>query len=233
MNHRFLFVPALLFALLAAPAMSDDRISIDQVPMYGGMDRSAVPELKAGDAKLIEDTTKHYGSRQKASMAFVNAAFRYYQQDNLDFAMRRFNQAWLIDPDNPEVYWGFSSVLHDQGKYCEGLKLLELGLTKGSLQKGYMPDHATLYAACARHDAGLSAEQKAEYLRKSTEIFKAAEAESGVPKPYLYFQWARSCYALGQYAEAWDKVREYRKHTSAPFDEGLLAKLSEKMPEPK
>src|SRR5437868_5444247 len=91
MNHRFLFVPALLFALLTAPAISDDRISIDQVPMYGGMDRSAVPELKAGDEKLIEDTTKHYGSRQKASMAFVNAAFRYYQQDNLDFAMRRFN----------------------------------------------------------------------------------------------------------------------------------------------
>jgi hypothetical protein len=180
----------LLVGSLAGAGHAAGRIPIDQVPMYGGMDRAANPTLKAGDEKLIADTTKHYGTRRKASMAFVNTAFNYYQQDNLDYAMRRFNQAWLIDPDNPEVYWGFSTVLHDKGEYCDGLRLLEIGVSKGPMQKGYMPDQAVLYAACALHSKSLSADQKAAHFAKSEDTFKAAEQEREVPKPYLYFQWA-------------------------------------------
>lgn len=67
------------------------RTRIDEVPMYGGMDRSTNPELKAADEKLIADTTNHDGSREKASMAFANQGFRFYGQDRLDMAMRRFD----------------------------------------------------------------------------------------------------------------------------------------------
>src|SRR2546423_2550994 len=67
-------------------------IPIDQVPMYGGMDRSAYPELKAGDEKLIQDASTAFGSREKASTAWVDQGFRFYQRDDLAMAMRRFNQ---------------------------------------------------------------------------------------------------------------------------------------------
>ena len=233
MNYRFIAMLAFAVTSCATQGPSSGGTPIDQVPMYGGMDRSANPTLKAADDKLIQDTTQHYGTREKASMSFANTAFNYYRQGNVDFAMRRFNQAWLMNPNNPEIYWGFASVLHDHGNYCEGLKLLELGLSKGHIQKGYMPDHAVLYAACALHGAGISPEQKSEYIRKSTEIFNSAELDTDVPKPYLYFQWARTNYALEQYASAWEKVHEYRKHTKEPFDATLLSRLSAKMPEPK
>lgn len=206
---------------------------IDQVPMYGGMDRTSIPELRAGDEKLIQDTTKAYGSRAAASTAFANNAFTYYKQDKLDLAMRRFNQAWLLNPDNPEPYWGFASILHDQGKYCEGVKLLELGASKGPLQKAHIPDLAVLYAACARHGQGLQPQERLDLLRKSTETFQKGEGDPEVAKPYLYFQWTRAHHALGEYTAAWEKVREYRKHTSEPFDPRLIKTLSEKLPEPK
>ncbi len=31
-------------------------------------------------------------------------------------AMKRFNQAWLLDPSNPQVFKGFAAVLRKQGK---------------------------------------------------------------------------------------------------------------------
>jgi hypothetical protein len=105
----------------ATQSPADSRTPIDQVPMYGGMDRNSVPELKTGDEKLITDTTRQYGTREKASAAFVGTGFAYYQRDDLTNAMRRFNQAWLLDPNNPEVYAGFGSVLHDKGKNCEAM----------------------------------------------------------------------------------------------------------------
>jgi len=83
----------LLACLIAWPAFAESRIPIDQVPMYGGMDRSAVPELKSGDESFISSVVAEFGSREKASNAWVNRGFTLYQQDDLAGAMRRFNQA--------------------------------------------------------------------------------------------------------------------------------------------
>ena len=88
---------------------------IDQVPMYGGMDRSAYPELKAADDTFIEGVTREFGSKEAASHNFVRYAFELYRKDQLVRAMARFNQAWFLKPKNPEVYWGFASVMHDRG----------------------------------------------------------------------------------------------------------------------
>lgn len=75
--------------------------------MYGGMDKTTIPVLKAVDEKFITDTTNHYGTREKASAALVNNGFEYCQRNDLANAIRRFNQAWLLDPKNPEVYVGY------------------------------------------------------------------------------------------------------------------------------
>ena len=64
MNHRIIFLTAALLLSLSTSLHADGKVPIDQVPMYGGMDRSAIPELKAGDDKLIADTTNHYGTRR-------------------------------------------------------------------------------------------------------------------------------------------------------------------------
>lgn len=227
---RFGFVA--LGVLHAPGGGAAERKHFDLVPMYGGMDRSAIPALKAGDAELIEGTTRRFGSRRAASMAFVDTAFRYYQQDKLDVAMRRFNQAWLIDPDNPEVYWGFATVLHDQGEYCEGVRLIELGESKGPMQKGYLPDLGYLHAACGQYGDGLTDAQKRAHFARSDDAFTAAEQRDEVQKHHLYYQWTRAAIERGDYATAWKHVKSYRAHTREPFDRDVLAELAARMPEP-
>ena len=101
MNMTIKIISISIFLLFSPYVLSKTRI--DLIPMYGGMDRSKHEKLKEADEKLIRDTTKHYGSREKASKAFVNAAFNYYNQNDNERAIARFNQAWVINPENPQV----------------------------------------------------------------------------------------------------------------------------------
>jgi Tfp pilus assembly protein PilF len=231
MNHRAVALAAIFFLFFSASLRAEEKIPIDQVPMYGGMDRSTIPELKAADEKLIADTTNHYGTREKASTAFVNNGFAYYQRDDLANAMRRFNQAWLLNPQNPEVYAGFGSVLHDKGRNCEAMQMMEkaIALNPPTFQ-GIYPDAARIITLCAVSDKDLSAEAKLKLLERSESLYKKAE-EIEPNKRYVYGSWATAYYWRGQYSDAWAMVTKERAAGGKP-NEKFLELLREKMPEP-
>jgi hypothetical protein len=121
-------VAALLLAAIAGDVVGQP---IDQVPMYGGMDRSSQPALRAADERFIAEVSEKFGSRENASKAWAEQGFSFYQRDDLPNAMRRFNQAWLLKPDNPEVFHGFSSVLYDKGDNCGAMRMGERAVTLG------------------------------------------------------------------------------------------------------
>ena len=229
MSTHSLSLLALLW-LTVVQLASGQPVPIDQAPMYGGMDRNAVPELKGADERLISDTTKHYGSRQKASAAFIGNGFAYYQRDDLENAMRRFNQAWLLDPDNPEAYWGFASVLMDRGKHCDAMGMIDraLSLTPPTYQ-GFYPDAGRIVTLCAASDKTLSAEAKTQLFARSDAFYK--EAENAEPnKAYLYSSWATAYYWRDQYAEAWSMVKKSQAlggHLPEKFMSMLRAKMAE------
>lgn len=82
------FMALALVGCLATTSASDNK-NIDQLPMYGGLDRQSVPELKAADEELISGATKEFGSREKASDMFVEQGIRYYQQPPLSGYLSR------------------------------------------------------------------------------------------------------------------------------------------------
>jgi tetratricopeptide (TPR) repeat protein len=51
------------------------------------------------------------------------------QTKNWNGALSRFESALILDPENPEVYWGLAEAEHHLGKYADAkahyLKLLE------------------------------------------------------------------------------------------------------------
>ena len=203
---------------------------MDQLPMYGGADRMADSSLKAADEKLIVDTTKYYGSREKASQAFVGNGFAYYNRDDLPNAMRRFNQAWLLDPNNPEAYWGFGAVLHDKGKNCEAMAQFQKALSFGRYVEGMNPDAARITTLCAVDDKALSDEARNKLLASADALY--AEALDKDPnKGYVYGSMATARYWRGQYAEAWEAVRLARAN-GGKLPEKFLNLLRAKMPEP-
>jgi hypothetical protein len=127
----------------ASPGGSS-RVGIDQVPMYGGMDRGAVPTLKEGDEQLIAQSSAAFGSREAASKAWADRGFRLYAQGEEKTAMARFNQAWLLDPKNPESFWGFGLILRDRGDLEGGRRMMQRAHSMGLREKKFLEAHATM-----------------------------------------------------------------------------------------
>jgi Tfp pilus assembly protein PilF len=225
------FAPLLLALSLsltiACPAAAQP---VDQLPMYGGLDRNSDPSLRAADEKLVADTIQHYGSREKASAAFVGNGFAFYGRDDLANAMRRFNQAWLLDPNNPEIYFGFAVVLHDKGKNCEAVTQFEKAASFGRYVQGMAPDAARVIVLCAIADKALSEEARSALFARSDALY--AEALNSEPnKGYVHASMASALYWRGKYAEAWAAVKLARAN-GGRLPEQFLRLLQEKMPEP-
>jgi Tfp pilus assembly protein PilF len=236
---RVRFTLALLAScvLYAGPSASAPSVTRnDEVPMYGGPEvfqrtRNEDPALKQADDKLIADASAHYGSREQAARAWIQQGYTYYGHDQLGMATRRFNQAWLLDPSNPEVYAGFAAILHDQSKMCEAMRMMDKVLSMSSPPKpGVLPDAARIIALCATSDAGLSADDKAALYQRAENLYRQAERIEP-NKGYVYYSWATTEYWRGNYAAAWDRVAKAHAHGAEP-NRKFLGMLAAKMPEP-
>ena len=100
------------------------------LPMYGGLDVVKTPFQLELDKKFIQNGIQIAGSREKACQDVIRWAWEFVNQGALLTAMRRFNQAWLLDPNNPEVYKGFATVLRKQGNVEGALKIEQMARGK-------------------------------------------------------------------------------------------------------
>ncbi|MNX75925.1 hypothetical protein D3C86_1074160 [compost metagenome] len=212
-----------------APAPVPPQARVDELPMYGRINRSGLA-TKAADDKWVADVTQAYGSRAQAARIWVEQGYRFYQADQLGMAMRRFNQAWLLDPANPEVYTGFAAVLHDQGKYCQAMGMMDKALSHDPPSfQGIYADAGRIAARCAAEDKTLPPEARVAATSRSDEWYRKGEALEP-DKGYLYASWATAYYWRGQYGEAWAMVVKSRAAGGAPgakFMDMLRAKMAE------
>lgn len=203
---------------------------IDQVPMYGGMDRKSVPELKVADEKLIADVSNEYGGKEKGSQAFVDQGVRFYRADNLSMAMKRFNQAWLLNPDNPEVFWGFAMVYHDEGKNCDAKEMIDQSIKLKLANPVALADAGRIYTLCAVSNSSSDEKQKEQLLETSEELYRKAQTISQ-DDGYIYGSWATAYFWRGDYTKSWEMVRKAQK-LGFTFPYQFLNMLQQKMPEP-
>ena len=232
MKYRYaVFIFTLLLAGCAS-VQNDPRLrSIDQVPMYGGMDRSLVPELKKADEAFIESTSSAFGGRERASKRWVEQGFTFYNRDELEMAMRRFNQAWLLDPKNPEVYWGFGAVMHDRGLAFGAYDMEMRAYKLGFRDAGFLADLGRVAALRTVEAKDLSPEQRTAFVAESESYYQEA-IKSGEKLGYIYDSWSSAKYWVGDYMGAWEKMKIARAN-GAPANARFLAMLTQKMPEPK
>ena len=218
-------------ACATAPTAGPRGAGVDQVPMYGGMNRQSLPEVNKGDEQLIAGATKEFGTREKASAAFVDQGIRYYSVDNHAAAMRRFNQAWLLSPGNPEVFWGFAMIFHDEGKNCEAQQYIDRALALNLSKAVALADAGRIYTLCAVSDASFDSSTKVQRFEASEKLYTRANSES--PRnDYVIGSWATAYYWRGEYALAWEKVAEARS-LGHVFPGQFLSLLRSKMAEPK
>lgn len=230
LNIVILLIVTFVLTSCVSPGYNPRGNSIDQMPMYGGYDRKSNPQLRKADETLIANVTKEFGSRERASQTFIDQGIRYYYVNNFSMAMKRFNQAWLVLPTNPDVFWGFAIVYHDESKNCKSREMFEKALELGLSKPIALADAGRVYTLCAVSDKSLDKKTKNSYINKSDALYK--QALSRAPgHSYIYGSRASAYYWRGAYADAWKMVQKQRSLGGTPGAK-FINILREKMPEP-
>ena len=96
-----------------ASAQSNSLPRNEQI-MYG--DRQFSPaELKANN-DLLQSLDRSGVSRRDAARRAVVLGFRHFREGDMATAVKRFNQAWLVDSEYGRAYWGLAIVSFERDK---------------------------------------------------------------------------------------------------------------------
>lgn len=152
---------AVLCALLAATVAASPRASDAQAkrptasypraeqPMYGGI--PANPAEQENDRRYIEEAARLAGDRGRAANMATDLGFRYFFRGDLAGAIRRFNQAWLLDAENGDAYHGMALVVFDRDDdRAMAEQLFKTALSKSSTSIGAWSDYGRMLAIAGR-----------------------------------------------------------------------------------
>jgi len=231
--HTPHFLLALFLTLLTVLPVQHSvarDIPINLMPMYGGPEVVKSEAQKKGDEVFIETVTKSSGSRQLAAKGFAGEGWQHYQKGDLDNAMRRFNQAWLLDPESFLPYWGFGAVLMKWSKpeeaiphYERSLSLIDIDTEKPRL----LNDSAKAYSFAASRGG-----PDAMVLRVKAETLFQQAVQLDPTYSNAYRDWTAFNFIHKEYSKAWEIIKKSREAGIQDLPQKLIDALTEKMPEP-
>ena len=205
---RTFFLAALFLFLLTADGFPQEQLPANQLPMYGGVEKNEAQ--KKADNDLAEGLkakglTREQGADNAARLGWD--AFHKKDRD-LSVAMKRFNQAWMLDPENGTAYHGFALVLSERGaSAAEVEKYFLLALSKPKVGINAHVDYGRFLWTQKRYKESLA------QLNKALEIDPSAwKARSHISLVY---------YKLGDFAAACEWAKKAQENRD-PLEKGYL-----------
>ncbi len=183
--------------------------SDQQLPMYGDIGRSNDSEFVEQDKKLIAEATRIFGTREHASEGYVERAFEHYSNNEFDKSMSFFNQAWILNKENPFVYLGFGLLMNRKAKPCEAYDMFKQANEKGLKEEGFLADYAHTTSQCAL----LKEEDVKENLFiASNNLYKLAiQTPNKQLLAYVYHSWAKSCFLQKNFSKSLELLEQSKK----------------------
>jgi tetratricopeptide (TPR) repeat protein len=208
------FVPQVVFAQ-----------DINLLPKYGLLPKNDTQ--KKADAKFLEAMDKEYkGNRKKAAEDVALMGWQFLREGNGQDAMKRFNQAWLLDSSNGSALWGMAAIEATIGESEESLKLFAEAEHSIGDNINFSVDYAKVM--------GFAGAQAKNEARLKDAFAHFARIYEKAPKNALNLgNWANTLFLVGNYAEAWEKVKLAEKTPEGrELDPSFLKALQSKMPRP-
>ncbi|MFH1876916.1 MAG: tetratricopeptide repeat protein [Candidatus Omnitrophota bacterium] len=183
-------------------------------PMYGTskMGRSQREMDKEVMKLLIEEA----GSIKAAVAQNLKGAWNYYRRGFPRIALRKFNQAWSLDNNNAEVYFGFGTILSQEKKTDKAIVMYDKAI---KLDPAYFKAYA---------NRGLDYANGGNYENAILDFTKAITLE---PKEaQTYNDRAVAYFFTEQYDKCRDDIRQAQQLGYAVHPDFLaeLERLSEK-----
>jgi Tfp pilus assembly protein PilF len=124
---------------------AESRTNKRLLPRYGLLKKTAA-ELKA-DSVYISDimAMPQFKSRREASIHLIGLGFQYLYRPDYKTAMYRFNQAYLLDSTNTDIYWGYGVIYSNMGRFDLAREQFEMGLSIDSNNFHILTDMGTYF----------------------------------------------------------------------------------------
>jgi tetratricopeptide (TPR) repeat protein len=182
------FITLIFVIVVLYPAYATER-QINEMPMYGGQHNPDV------------------ATNKESSKSAAQLGWKYYYSGDLDTAMKRFNQAWMFDRENADVYWGFGLIMGQKASQEETENNLRESIKYLGIANKKKPKNARIMVDLAFSHAILG-----EYLLSKKKIAKDEfnqarilfqQAEKLEPEyPLLYSNWSVLEFYAGNYESA-------------------------------
>jgi tetratricopeptide (TPR) repeat protein len=161
---------------------------INRLPMYGHV-RKCKEQLDA-DHEFLLMCGKQFKTRTEAAQYMMDRGWTYFYEKKFDDAMKRFNQAWLLDSLDADVYWGYGNIAGDRDRdYKQSLVYFEQSLAMSRDNPRVWESAATSYGKLFFETKDVKFLNKAiAYLKTSLALDpKNARACGQLTGAYCYF----------------------------------------------
>ena len=141
---------------------------VNEIPMYGNT--TFTDKQKEANDKFLQDMLTSGYTNESGSNEVVKTGFRYLNHGDFSTSIKRFNQGWLLNPDNPEVYSGFGIWYGKQQEYEKAVEMLSIGIQKDPKHKFILHDIGYTYNMLGIESKNSGSSSKAtEYFGKAIE----------------------------------------------------------------
>lgn len=228
--NRIVIIASSLLILLAGCATPPAGPRIDNLPMYGqpGIPR---PEfLKKADADFISKASSAFGGdRKAASKIWSEQAAHFLAERNLDYAMRRYNQAWLLDDANYEVYWGFGRVMVESDHFEDGAKFTRQAIELCHDDVQLPAVYSDLGVAYSYFADSMPPERSSERSAAFAAANEAFNKSVNLDPKYgnAWRRWTISLAMERKYSEAAEKAKRAKELGAPPIPSKLLKEIED------
>lgn len=134
-------------ALVSAQTAKSGDINL--LPMYGGFEKSRA--LRKADAEFLAFCDQKFSDRRDAANQFAKRGWDYFYAGDPATAIKRYNQAWLLDSTNAAAYWGFGVIEGQRQHNTDALRYFQISLRLNPTNRRLLVDMAQ--ALLSRFDA--------------------------------------------------------------------------------
>ena len=119
-------------------------VDINYLPLFGNYEKTETQLVD--DELFLSECDREFSTRKEAGDFFNKMAWQYLSEGDKSTATYRFNLAWLLNPENFDIFWGLGVIEFQSGNYSSAIELMNKGL---ALSDGknyvFMTDLATIY----------------------------------------------------------------------------------------
>ena len=202
----------------------ESQTNIRLLPKYGNVEKTE--KQKESDNEFIETILKQDSTHRKGSDHLIDLGFKYLYRD-IKTAMYRFNQAYLLDSTNTDIYWGFGAVYMTLGKYEKAKEQYEEGLKIEPENTHLLTDYGTYLMAqyyelkpIDEENALANLDSAITYMTKS---YKLDPEDQNTTFKLSILYWNK-----GDCENAWKYYDECVKYGGEPITEAYTKDLKKK-----